>query len=278
MINQTQPARESGWRAKLYHIIFEAETPVGKAFDVGLLLAILISVGAVVAESVEAIELRYGRALRLLEWSLTGLFTVEYLIRLWSVRRPWRYARSFFGLIDLLAVVPTYLSLLIPGSQSLVVVRAIRLLRVFRVLKLMHMLREARMLSAAIWLSRHKIGVFIGAVSTIILIVATLMYVIEGAEHGFTSIPKSIYWAVVTMTTVGYGDIAPQTIPGRALAALVMLIGYSIIAVPTGIVTIGLSEVSRQAHSTFACPACGRAGHDPDARYCKHCGESLASG
>jgi voltage-gated potassium channel len=203
------------------------------------------------------------------------LFTVEYLLRLISVTRPVPYVVSFFGLIDLLSVLPTYLALVMPGTHSLMVIRAVRLLRVFRILKLARFVDDAELLGRALRASRRKITVFLGGVLTIVLLVGTLMYLIEGEEHGFTSIPTSMYWAVVTMTTVGYGDIAPKTGVGRLLAACVMILGYGILAVPTGIVSVELAQVTRSV-STQACPACGRQGHDIDASHCKHCGAALS--
>lgn len=262
------------WRARLHEIIFEADTPAGRAFDVGLLIAILASVVAVVLESVAGIRRQYGDALRAVEWTLTAAFTVEYVLRLLSVDRPGRYARSFFGFVDLLAIVPTYLALAVPATQSLMVIRAIRLLRVFRILKLTHFLAEGQLLVNALRASRRKITVFLGVIVTVVIIVGALMYLIEGEEHGFTSIPTSMYWAVVTMTTVGYGDIAPRTPLGQLLAALLMILGYGIIAVPTGIVTVELANAGR-AVSRQACPACGAEGHDMDASHCKYCGARL---
>jgi voltage-gated potassium channel len=273
----TEPpaAPPDSWRARLHEIVFEADTPEGKAFDVLLLVAIVVSVVAVMLESVSSIAADHGPELRAIEWLFTGLFTVEYVLRLGTVRRPLRYATSFYGIVDLLSVVPTWLSLLLPGTQSLLVIRTLRLLRVFRVLKLAQFVRESRMLMIAMRSSGRKIIVFLGTVVTIVIIVGTAMYLVEGAEHGFTSIPKSMYWAVVTMTTVGYGDIAPQTVPGRFLASILMIMGYGIIAVPTGIVTVEMAGAMRRGISTQACRACSAEGHDPDARYCKICGEAL---
>ena len=264
----------SRWRARLHEIIFEADTPAGRAFDVALLIAILVSVVAVILESVAEIRRQYGGALRAVEWTITVAFTVEYVVRLVAVDRPGRYARSFFGVVDLLAVLPTYLALVLPATQSLMVIRAIRLLRVFRILKLTHFLAEGQLLFTAMRASRRKITVFLGVVVTVVLIVGALMYLIEGEEHGFTSIPTSMYWAVVTMTTVGYGDIAPRTPLGQFLASLLMILGYGIIAVPTGIVTVELANAGR-AVSRQACPSCGAEGHDIDARHCKYCGARL---
>ena len=263
------------WRAKLHEVIFEAETPAGRAFDVALIVLISLSVLAVLLESIADVRARYGRELHLLEWLFTGLFTLEYLLRLLSVRRPLRYAASFFGIVDLLAIVPTYLSLLLPGSQYFLVVRILRLLRVFRVLKLAEYLTEADVLARALRNSRRKISVFLLTVFTLVVIIGALLYVVEGEENGFTSIPMSIYWAIVTLTTVGYGDISPQTPLGQALAALVMITGYGIIAVPTGIVTVEMANAARKPITTTACPSCAAEGHDADALHCKYCGAQL---
>ncbi len=259
-------------RRRLHAIIFKSDTPIGLAFDVILIGVIVASVVTVLAESVPAIRTQHGPLLQALEWGFTAVFTTEYLLRLYCVERPLRYATSFFGFIDLLAIAPTYLSLVFPGAQALLVIRMLRVLRVFRVLKLTEYLRESRVLSEALWAARRKIGVFFLAVLTLVTIVGSLMYLIEGEENGFTDIPTSIYWAVVTLTTVGYGDISPKTPLGRAAAALVMIIGYSIIAVPTGLVT---AELARGGRRPGACPGCGAAGHDADARHCKHCGAGL---
>jgi voltage-gated potassium channel len=264
----------AGRRQRLHEIIFEADTPAGRAFDLALLAAILLSVLAVLLESIPEVRAAHGPALHAVEWIITGLFTVEYGLRLLAVERPARYAVSFFGIVDALALLPTYLAILIPQTQSLLVIRAIRLLRVFRILKLVHFLDEAEVLLRALRASRRKITVFFGGLLTIILIMGTLMYLIEGEAHGFTSIPRSMYWAVVTMTTVGYGDIVPRTTLGRFLASVVMILGYSIIAVPTGIVSVEMSQASR-AVTTQHCPACATYGHDADARHCKYCGAGL---
>ncbi len=266
----------AAWRDELREIIFEAETPAGKGFDIGLLLAIVLSVVAVLLESVAGIRAQYGSLLRTAEWLFTILFTVEYILRLICVGRPLYYAFSFFGLVDLLAIVPTYLSVLMPGAQSLIVIRALRLLRVFRVMKLVHFVGEAQMLREAMRDSSRKIVVFLGTVLTLVLIIGALMYLIEGEANGFTNIPLSIYWAVVTMTTVGYGDLAPATVIGRMLASVVMIIGYGIIAVPTGIVTVELASATRRRSvTTKTCPQCATEGHDLDAKHCKHCGALL---
>ena len=264
----------SHWRDQLHEIVFEADTPAGKAFDVILLAAIVLSVVVVMLDSVAGIRTRFGDPLVAIEWFFTFLFTVEYAARLVSVRRPTRYALSFFGLVDLLAILPTYLSVIIPGTQSLLVIRVLRLLRIFRVLKLRHYLSEARVLEAALRGSRPKIIVFLTSVVSIAVIMGALMYLIEGPEAGFTSIPRGVYWAIVTMTTVGYGNIAPQSALGQFAAASLMILGYAIIAVPTGIVSVELARA--QPISTQACLACGAEGHDADAKHCKHCGASLS--
>jgi voltage-gated potassium channel len=265
----------SPWRARLHEIIYEADTPVGKAFDLLVIICILASVVAVMLESVAPIRQQYGKYLYAAEWVFTVVFTFEYVLRLICIGRPLKYATSFFGIVDLLAVIPTYLDLLVPGSRFLLVIRILRLLRIFRVLKLVHYVRDADTLLRAIRASRQKIVVFLFAVVTIAVIMGSLMYVIEGEAHGFTSIPLSVYWAIVTMTTVGYGDLSPSTSLGQTVAAALMILGYSIIAVPTGIVS---AEITRARHSritTQACPQCSAEGHDPDASHCKHCGSAL---
>ncbi len=258
-------------------IIFEADTPAGKAFDVALLVASLTSVVAVMLDSVAPIRAVYGRGLDVAEWVFTILFTVEYVLRLVCVPIPWHYARSFFGVVDLLAILPTYLSLLVPGAEHLLVIRGLRLLRIFRVFKLGRFLGEANILRNALAGSRHKITVFLGTIAILVTILGTAMYLIEGEENGFTSIPLAVYWSIVTMTTVGYGDLAPQTAAGKALASVVMILGYSIIAVPTGIVTAEIVESAAAARkvTTRCCPECMAEGHDLDARFCKACGANL---
>ncbi len=268
-------SNQADWRHRMHEVIFEADTRAGKAFDLALLALIVTSVVVVMLESVASISAEYGPWLRGLEWGLTAIFTLEYLARLISVRRPLRFARSFFGLVDLAAVAPTYLSLIFPGAQSLLVIRALRLLRVFRVLKLVRFLGEAGDLSAALRASREKVIVFLGVVLTVDLIVGTLMYLIEGEAAGFDSIPRGFYWAIVTMTTVGFGDITPQTPLGQALAAVVMILGYGIIAVPTGIVTSELTRKQAKKVTTQACKLCMAEGHDQDASHCKFCGAEL---
>lgn len=263
------------WREKVHEIIFEADTPLGKLFDVVLIVSIIVSVIAVMLDSVDSIKIRYGDVLYTLEWFFTILFSIEYVMRLLTVRRPLKYALSFFGIVDLLAVIPTYLDILLPGTRFLLVIRILRVLRIFRVLKLARYVGEANLLVSAIKASSRKITVFLFSIVTIVVVLGSLMYMVEGAEHGFTSIPISIYWAIVTLTTVGYGDLSPQTDLGRTLAVVVMIMGYSIIAVPTGIVTAELSQAYRRGVTTRSCIHCSREGHDLDAKYCKYCGEEL---
>jgi len=267
--------RGARWRDRLLEIIFEADTPEGKAFDVALLWLIVASVVAVMFESVTAVRSQYGTWLRWAEWGFTVLFTVEYAARFACVRSPARYAFSFFGLVDLAAILPTYLSLLLPGAQTLLVIRVLRLLRVFRVLKLARFLSEANVLADALRSSRHKVTVFLGTVLCLVLIMGSAMYLIEGPANGFTSIPRSMYWAVVTMTTVGYGDIAPSSIAGQVLAAAAMILGYAIIAVPTGIVSAELVQSVRRPVTTRVCSECLSEGHELAAAYCKDCGAAL---
>lgn len=278
-MDETQAAPgQSTRRDRLHEIIFEADTPGGKAFDVALLLLILGSILAVMLESVPEIgaNATWRFWLRVAEWSFTGLFAIEYALRLICVRKPWRYALSFYGIIDLLAILPAPISLLFPGSQSFAVIRAIRLLRAFRVFKLAHFLTEANQLRKALRAAWPKIGVFLMTVLVMIVIVGSAMYVIEGEKAGFTSIPTSVYWAVVTITTVGYGDIAPQTPLGKAVASLMMIAGYALIVVPTGVLSAELARgVRKEPVSTRACTACGADVHAPDARFCHACGEKL---
>lgn len=269
---------------RLHEIIFEADTRAGKIFDIILLWLILLSVVTVLLESVPEFSARYTELFWYLEWGFTSVFTVEYVVRLFLVKKPVKYAVSFYGLVDLLAILPAFLGLLIPGSESLRVVRILRLMRMFRVLKLVGFLNEARSLQNALRASRKRILVFLSAVLALVTIIGTLMYIIEEGESGFTSIPQSIYWAIVTVTTVGYGDIAPVTILGKMLASVMMIIGYAIIAVPTGILGLAMihggsaknkSNVRREEISTQACLSCGKDGHDSDAVNCKYCGEML---
>lgn len=275
MSKEAKSTAISKWRQYLHEVIFEAETPAGKAFDVGLIWVIILSIIAVLLESVASIRVDYGWILYSLEWLFTILFTIEYILRLLCVQRPFRYAVSFFGFVDLLAIIPTYLSVILPGTHYLIVIRVLRLLRVFRIFKLTSYLSEAHIISGALIASRKKISVFLLAVMALVVIIGSLIYVIEGEKHGFSNIPVSIYWAIVTLTTVGYGDLSPQTPLGKMLAGIVMIAGYGIIAVPTGIVTVEFSQAKKTQITTQACPACSAEGHDIDARYCKYCGAQL---
>jgi len=262
-------------RERIYRVIFEAETRWGRLFDVALLLAIVGSILVVVLESVDPIHAEYGRPLLIAEWVFTILFTVEYFVRLGVSPLPKKYAFSFFGVVDLLSILPTYLSLLFAGSQALAVIRGVRLLRVFRVLKLGRFLGEGEVLLRALEASRFKITVFVGSVLSGVLIVGTAMYLVEGPEHGFASIPEGMYWAIVTLTTVGYGDVVPQTALGKAFAAAIMVLGYGVIAVPTGIVSAEIASATRTHANSRHCPSCQLEGHAPDAQYCRRCGAEL---
>lgn len=278
-----------GLRRRMYDVIFEADTPAGRRFDILLVIAILLSILVVVLDSVTRLQRDWGRTLDAAEWGFTLLFTAEYLARLSCVDRPWRYASGFYGVIDLLSVLPTYASLLVPGSALLLDIRILRLLRVFRIFKLTLYIEEYTRLGEALAASRRKILVFLSVVLMLIVIMGTVMYVIEGPANGFTSIPTAMYWATVTMTTVGYGDIAPRTGLGKALASCMMLLGWGILAVPTGIVTAEMTvrrhdrrnatrapgEASAQVIEARRCPNCGSTGHEGGARYCKDCGAAL---
>jgi len=262
-------------RERVHAIVFEAETPAGKRFDIALIVIILLSVLAVFLDTVHDIHARYGEAFYVIEWLFTVFFTVEYAARLWCIEDRRRYARSFYGVVDLLGILPTYISLLVSGAQYLLVIRVLRVLRVFRVLRLIRFVREGAMLAEAMRRSRRKITVFFLSVLTMVVVFGSLMYVIEGEEHGFRSIPESIYWAIVTLTTVGYGDIAPETPLGKALASLVMILGYAVIAVPTGIFAVEMSNAERAQLNTRTCPGCAVEGHTPAAAYCWRCGSAL---
>jgi len=266
------------WRQSLYRVIFEADTAAGKTFDVLLLWVIIISLFATMLQSSRSVNQEIGGFLTAVEWTFTGLFLCEYMLRIATARRPLRYIFSFLGLIDLLASIPSFLGLIFDFRQYFVIIRVIRLMRIFTIFKLSRYLREAKNLMAALRENRQKILVFLGAVIILVVIMGTLMYSIEGEQNGFTSIPRSIYWAVVTLTTVGYGDIAPKTVPGQTLASLIMLMGYSIIAVPTGLVTAGFirnMQPGSGAGGQSSCPGCKHPEHDADANYCKKCGTAL---
>jgi voltage-gated potassium channel len=263
------------WQHRLHSIIYEADTKEGKLFDVLLLITILLSVIFVALESVTSIDAKYHDFLFTAEWIVTILFTIEYVLRIICVQRPWSYIFSFYGVIDLISTLPMYLTLLFIGTQSLVALKALRLLRVFRILKLTPYIGESNTLLKALRSSRTKIAVFIFGVLVLCIIFGTLMYLIETKESGFTSIPRSIYWCIVTLTTVGYGDIAPQSPLGQFLASLIMILGYGIIAVPTGIVTAEMSKKSKVDTNTQACPFCMTSQHKENSIYCHQCGKPL---
>jgi voltage-gated potassium channel len=264
------------WRFNLHEIIYESNTPAGKAFDVGLLIAIFTSIIVVMLDSVQSIHQHYGTLFNRVEWVFSALFTIEYILRLISIRKPLKYVFSLLGIIDLIALIPSYLSIFFVGAQSLLVFRALRLLRVFRIFKLGHFLTEINFLTQALRDSIRKISIFLLTVLTLTVILGSIMYLVEKRENGFSNIPESIYWAIVTITTVGYGDISPVTPMGKFVASIVMLTGYAIIAVPTGIITHDLALASRKKKHKFeSCPSCGSEGHDHDALFCKHCGSSL---
>jgi voltage-gated potassium channel len=275
MQNQKPAGETKPWRTKIYEVIFEADTPSGKLFDVLLIVAILLSVTVVFLESIEVLKNDYGRIFYALEWGFTILFTIEYFLRIISVNKPLRYIFSFYGIIDFLSIAPTYLSLIIVGSQYLLAIRILRLLRVFRVFKLTHLLTQSNILVGALKASRAKIAVFLFAVLTSVVVIGAIIYVVEGPENGFTSIPVSMYWAIVTLTTVGYGDISPQTPLGQFIASIVMILGYAIIAVPTGIVSVEIASAAKKQVTTQVCPNCLAEGHDKDATHCKYCGSKL---
>ncbi|WP_324671354.1 ion transporter [Hymenobacter sp. GOD-10R] len=271
---------EPHWKRTAYSVIFESDTPAGRAFDIALLVAIVLSVLSVMLESVRSIDAQYGYYLRIIEWGFTGLFALEYIARLVVVRRPLTYALSLLGIIDFLAIVPTLATLVLAGSRYLLVIRTLRLLRVFRIFKLGQFVGEGEFIVTALKASRFKILVFLTAVFTLIVVVGTLMYVVEGGKNGFTSIPKSVYWAVVTVTTVGYGDISPVTVLGQALASVLMIMGYAIIAVPTGIVSAQMATPRSPAapaplYKQVVCHVCQASDHRPDAEYCWRCGEKI---
>ena len=267
---------DGGFRARLYTIIFEAETRAGRLFDLTLIAAILLSVAVVVLDSVQAVSANYGEVLNVLEWFFTLLFTVEYLARLYCVRRPLRYATSFFGIIDFVSVLPTYLALLLPGAHVLLDVRILRLLRIFRVLKLTSYVEEYGMLNRALLASRRKILIFLSVVMMVVLLLGTVMYVVEGPGNGYTSIPTSVYWAITAITTVGFGDIVPKTDLGRTISSFMMLLGWGILAVPTGIISSELTvQHGRLRATTRTCHECLSEGHELTAKFCRDCGAPL---
>lgn len=268
--------KEKDWRSRLHEIIYESNTTAGKAFDRTLLVVIFASIMVVMLDSVPSIHQKHGDTLFVVEWVFSVLFTIEYILRLISIRRPLRYVFSFLGVIDLIALIPSYLSIFFAGAQTLLVFRALRLLRVFRIFKLGHFITEIHFLKQALKGSVTKISIFLLTVLTLAVILGSVMYLVEKRGNGFTSIPESVYWAIVTITTVGYGDISPVTPLGKFVASIVMLIGYSIIAVPTGILTHDLAvAVKGKTALPETCPNCSYEGHDNDASYCKRCGSSL---
>ena len=277
-----QPQRDSlgrpneGWRLLLYTIVFEADTRAGRAFDLTLICLILASVGIVMIDSVEAIHARWGELFTVLEWFFTAIFTVEYMLRLVCVQRPRAYATSFLGVVDLLSVAPTYLALFFPGLQALIDVRVLRMLRIFRILKLGAYVAEYGELGRAIMATRRKIAVFLSFVLMVVVVLGTLMYVVEGPANGFTSVPVSVYWAITTVTTVGFGDITPKTDLGRLIASMIMLMGWGTLAVPTGIVSAEFASRRKLSEiTTRTCPECLSEGHQPQAKYCRDCGIHL---
>ena len=261
-------------KSKLYEIIFESDTPAGKAFDLLLIASIIISVVVVSLDSVQYYNEAFGELFYMLEWFFTILFTLEYFLRIYCIGKPIRYIRSFLGIIDLLSILPTYISIFLPSSRYLSVIRILRVLRIFRILKLILYVGETNLLIKAIMASRRKIVVFLFFLLTLVTIFGSVMYLIEGETHGFTSIPRSIYWAIVTITTVGYGDLSPQTELGQALASLAMIIGYAAIAVPTGIISAEFTSITQKKNS-LVCPGCSCEDHEDDASFCKSCGTDL---
>lgn len=265
------------FKNRIYQIIFEADTPAGKFFDVVLIWSIIISVALVIIESVHKFKADYQVFLTAGEWFFTVLFSLEYILRIYVTRKKRAYIFSFYGIVDFLAILPTYVSLILPGTHYLMVIRILRLMRVFRIFKLTGYTSEAKILAMALTASRRKIFVFFSTIAVLVVVIGAIMYVIEGPQYGFKDIPTSIYWAVVTLTTVGYGDLSPQTFAGQFFASVVMVLGYSIIAVPTGIMTMELSNIAnkRKKITTKVCKECMKEGHDADAQYCKYCGEAF---
>lgn len=263
-------------RHHLYIIIFGSHTKAGRAFDLALIVAIVSSLIVLLLESIPSIRSVWGAQLKYLEYTFTALFTIEYILRLYCSPKPSAYAKSFYGVVDLLAILPTYLAFFFPSAAFMGVIRALRIMRIFRVLKLVRYLQDSNLLLRSLLMARRKIFIFFSTVAILVTIFGALIYVIEGPKNGFTSIPQSIYWAIVTITTVGYGDLIPQTAFGKAIASVTMLLGYSILAVPTGIITAELNQEMNSHKSLVKCPNCSQSGHEADALYCKHCGSELA--
>jgi voltage-gated potassium channel len=268
---------KEGWKSRLFTIIFESDTPAGKMFDVALLAMILLSLLVVMVQSIPSIEARYGPEIHTIEWAITILFTIEYVLRLLCVKKPIKYVTSFYGLIDLIAILPTFLSLFLPQTKYLLVIRALRLMRVFRIFKMTHFVKEGLGITVALKASTRKILVFLAFVLILSIVLGSIVYIVESPyNEKFSSIPQSIYWCIVTITTVGYGDISPITPLGKILASMIMILGYAIIAVPTGIVTVEMTKgLKNDVMANQACPYCSKEGHDPDAKYCKYCGHHL---
>ncbi len=262
-------------RDNLYRIIFGTDTPAGRRFDITLIVVILLSVSAVIIHSVDSINEQYGDTLRMAEWIFTLLFTAEYIIRLYCSPKPLHYVRSFYGMVDLLSCLPTYIAIIFPGANQLLIIRLLRVLRIFRVLKLFRYMTEASLLMKSMKAARRKIFIFLFSVLVVVTIFGSLMFIIEGPDNGFTSIPKSIYWAIVTVTTVGYGDVTPHTFLGQVVASLAMLTGYAIIAVPTGILSAEIMTEMNKVRLTTRCSNCEKTGHEADAEYCRYCGTEL---
>ncbi|RQW64203.1 ion transporter [Vibrio viridaestus] len=267
---------QQSFKQRLYVIIFGTHTPAGRWFDICLIISILTSLAVLILDSVPDIHAHWKIELKVLEYCFTGLFTLEYIARLYCSPRPVAYAKSFYGIIDLLAIIPTYLAFIFPAATYVVVIRLLRVMRIFRILKLVRYLQDSNILMRSLLMARRKIFVFFSMVTVLVTIFGALIFVIEGPENGFTSIPQSIYWAIVTITTVGYGDLIPQTALGKTVASLTMLLGYSIIAVPTGIITAELNNEMNAHRELVKCPNCSSTGHESDALYCKYCGSELA--
>ncbi|GIU50868.1 ion transporter [Shewanella sairae] len=273
----TEKDLESQFKLKLRRVIFGTDTPAGRYFDLSLMVCIVLSVALVFLDTVARVHAKYGDIIVMLEWGFTFIFTIEYILRLYCSAKPLSYARSFYGVVDLLSVLPTYLALLFPGANFTMVIRVLRLFRIFRVLKLLRYLSEGNLLLRAMLQSGRKVFIFFFSVSLIVVVLSAVMYVVEGPNNGFTSIPKSIYWTIVTITTVGYGDITPGTPLGQAIAAFTMLLGYSIIAIPTGILTAEISQEIGRTRDLRRCSNCLKVGHENNALYCDHCGSELES-
>jgi voltage-gated potassium channel len=266
---------DTSLKSRLREVIFGTHTKSGRYFDIGLILCILCSVGLIFIDTIESVNVRYGDWIHIAEWGFTFIFTLEYGIRLYCSENRLSYTKSFYGVVDFISILPSYLGLFFPGANAALAIRVLRLFRIFRVLKLLRYLAEGNLLLKAIMQSGRKVFLFFFSVSLIIMVLSVVMYVIEGPHNGFTSIPKSMYWTVVTITTVGYGDITPQTPLGQGIAALTMLIGYSIIAIPTGILSAEISHEMVKTRDLRKCSNCGEAGHELDAKYCRECGSEL---